>query len=59
MDYGGTVEGAKDPSDPFPAVPNLLTIAEDFGSWSEVSDKFFDEEDGLVTQSIAASGKGE
>ena len=59
VDYGGTVEGAKDPSDPFPAVPNLLTIAEDFGSWSEVSDKFFDEEDGLVTQSIAASGKGE
>lgn len=58
VDFGGTVEGAKDPSDPFPAVPNLMTVAEDFGSWEELSAKFFDEEDGLVTKSIAASGKG-
>jgi sulfate/thiosulfate transport system substrate-binding protein len=59
VDYGGTVEGAKDPSDPFPTVPDLMTVEEDFGSWSELSDKFFDEEDGLVTKAIAASGKGE
>lgn len=59
VDFGGTVEGANDPSDPFPAVPNLLTVAEDFGSWSELSTKFFDEESGLVTQAIAKSGKGE
>ncbi|WP_104105624.1 sulfate ABC transporter substrate-binding protein [Nocardioides sp. 616] len=57
VDFGGTVEGAKDPSDPFPVVPNLLTVEKDFGSWSEVSDKFFDEETGLVTLAIAASGK--
>ena len=39
-----------DPADPFPAVTNLLTVAEDFGSWAELSDKFFDEEAGIVTQ---------
>jgi sulfate/thiosulfate transport system substrate-binding protein len=53
------VEGANDPSDPFPEVTNLLTVDEDFGSWSELSDKFFDEETGIVTQIIAASGKAE
>ena len=55
----GEVEGANDPSDPYPAVENLLTVEEDFGSWSELSDTFFDEEDGLVTRIIAASGQGE
>ena len=53
------VEGANDPSDPFPEVPNLLTVDEDFGSWSELSDKYFDEETGIITQIIAASGKAE
>lgn len=53
----GEVEGANDPADPFPAVTNLLTVAEDFESWSALSDKFFDEEDGIVTKVIAASGK--
>jgi sulfate/thiosulfate-binding protein len=55
----GEVEGANDPSDPYPDVTNLLTVEDDFGSWSELSDKFFDEEAGIVTQIIAASGKGE
>lgn len=41
------VDGANDPSDPFPAPKKLYTIADDFGSWSDVSDKFFaDGEDG-------------
>jgi sulfate transport system substrate-binding protein len=53
------VEGANDPADPFPEVTNLLTVDEDFGSWDELSEKFFDEESGLVTQIIAASGKAE
>lgn len=53
------VEGANDPSNPYPEVTNLLTVEDDFGSWSELSDKFFDEESGIVTQIIAASGKGE
>jgi sulfate/thiosulfate transport system substrate-binding protein len=56
VDYGGTVEGAKDPSDPFPTVTNLLTVEEDFGTWDEVSTKFFDEENGLVTESILEAG---
>jgi sulfate transport system substrate-binding protein len=51
------VEGANDPSDPFPAVPTLLTIADDFGGWSAAKDKFFDEEDGLVTKIQAETGK--
>ena len=56
IDYGGTVEGATDPSDPFPAVPTLLTVDEDFGGWDEVSTKFFDEEDGLIFQAILDAG---
>lgn len=55
----GEVEGANDPANPFPDVPNLLTVAEDFESWDALSDRFFDEADGLVTQIIAASGKAQ
>ncbi len=55
----GEVEGANDPADPFPAVENLLTVEEDFESWDALSDKFFDEEAGIVTEIIAASGKAE
>jgi len=55
----GEVEGANDPADPFPAVPNLLTVADDFGSWSDLSTKFFDEESGTITEIILASGKAE
>jgi sulfate transport system substrate-binding protein len=55
----GDVEGANDPADPFPDVPNLLTVEDDFGSWSELSDKFFEEETGIITVVIAESGKGE
>jgi sulfate/thiosulfate-binding protein len=55
----GEVEGANDPSDPFPQVPHLLTVEEDFESWEALSTKFFDEEEGIVTKIIAASGKGE
>ena len=59
VDFGGRVEGAANPDQPFPPVKNLLTVEKDFGSWSELSTKFFDEKDGLVTKSIAKSGKGE
>jgi len=52
------VEGANDPSDPFPEVGRLLTVADDFGSWSELSDLFFDEAEGIVTKAIERSGKG-
>lgn len=57
VDFGGTVEGAKDPSNPFPPVTNLLTVADDFVDWSTLSKKFFDENDGIVTKAITASGK--
>ena len=64
VDYGGEVEGAADPSDPFPAVANLLTVDEDFGGWGVVTPKFFGpgtdgEPLGLITEAIAASGKAE
>ena len=53
----GEVEGANDPSDPFPEVGRLLTVADDFGSWSDLSTKFFDEATGIVTKAIEKSGK--
>jgi sulfate/thiosulfate-binding protein len=53
----GEVEGANDPSDPFPEVGRLLTVAADFGSWSELSAKFFDEATGIVIEAIEKSGK--
>jgi sulfate transport system substrate-binding protein len=49
------VEGANDPSNPFPAVKKLATI-NDLGGWSEVSKKFFDEENGIVTNIQDTSG---
>ena len=58
VDYG-EVEGANDPADPFPEVTNLLTVEDDFESWDALSDKFFDEEEGIITVIIAESGKGE
>jgi sulfate/thiosulfate transport system substrate-binding protein len=53
----GEVEGANDPADPFPAPASLLTVGEDFGGWPEAGDKFFDEENGIVTQIQAETGK--
>lgn len=57
VEYGGTVEGAADPSNPFPEVPHLLTVADDFVDWATLTDKFFAEEGGIVTEAIAKSGK--
>jgi sulfate/thiosulfate-binding protein len=51
------VEGANDPSKPFPTIENLLTVADDFESWSALSKKFFDEANGIVIKAIAKSGK--
>ena len=51
----GEVEGANDPAQPFPPVQKLVTIA-DLGGWSEVSKKFFDEENGIVTKIQDSSG---
>jgi sulfate transport system substrate-binding protein len=43
----GTVNGANDPSQPFPTVAMLTTIA-DLGGWTTVNDKFFDAKNGIV-----------
>ncbi|SDU66197.1 sulfate ABC transporter substrate-binding protein [Jiangella alkaliphila] len=53
------IEGALDQDDPFPTPAHLLTVENDFESWSALSDKFFDEESGIITQIIAESGKAE
>jgi sulfate transport system substrate-binding protein len=42
------VEGANDPSNPFPAVKQLTTVA-DLGGWSVVNERFFGD-NGLVTK---------
>lgn len=51
------VEGANDPADPFPAPETLLTIDQDFDGWSTANSKFFDENDGIITQLQAEAGK--
>jgi sulfate/thiosulfate transport system substrate-binding protein len=35
------VEGANDPSDPFPTPDQLYTIDDDFGGWGSAADKYF------------------
>ena len=52
------VEGANDPSDPFPTPETMLTIDEDFNGWSEAKDKFFDEEKGIIAEILAETGNG-
>jgi sulfate/thiosulfate-binding protein len=51
------VPGANDPSNPFPTPKTLLTIDGDFNGWSDANKKYFDENDGIVTKLLAASGK--
>jgi sulfate/thiosulfate-binding protein len=51
------VEGANDPSNPFPVPPKLLTIDKDFGGWSAANTKFFDEDKGIVTLIQKDTGK--
>jgi sulfate/thiosulfate-binding protein len=45
----GTVTGAADPANPYPAVSKLETIA-DLGGWSAVNTKYFDKTNGIVTK---------
>lgn len=52
-----TVQGANDPSNPFPTVQHLTTAA-DLGGWSAINKKFFDDKDGLVTKIQQAAGVG-
>jgi sulfate transport system substrate-binding protein len=52
------VEGANDPSNPFPEPGTLLTVAEDFEGWEKANTKYFDEESGVITKLLQQSGKG-
>jgi ABC-type sulfate transport system substrate-binding protein len=52
----GDVAGATDPANPFPAPKVLLTIDKDFGGWAAAKDRFFDEENGIVSKIQAATG---
>ena len=45
----GTVQGANDPSNPYPQVQQLKTIA-DLGGWEKVNTEFFDSTNGIVTK---------
>jgi sulfate/thiosulfate-binding protein len=58
----GEVEGANDPSDPFPAPEQLFTVDGDFNGWAEAADKYFgDGEDGnplgIITELQQETGK--
>jgi sulfate transport system substrate-binding protein len=52
------VEGANDPSNPFPTPAKLLTVAGDFGGWPAAQKKFFDE-GGIVPAIQEATGTTE
>lgn len=51
------INGVPDKNNPFPEPKKLLTVANDFESWSALSKKYFDEKEGLIVKIIAASGK--
>jgi sulfate/thiosulfate-binding protein len=51
------VEGANDPSDPFPAPQKLLTVDGDFNGWADANTTFFDENDGILTKIQAEAGQ--
>lgn len=58
----GAVEGANDPSDPFPAPDRLFTIDGDFGGWGEAADKYFGDGEeghplGIITELQQQTGK--
>ncbi|HLL62679.1 MAG TPA: sulfate ABC transporter substrate-binding protein [Propionibacteriaceae bacterium] len=55
----GAVEGANDPSNPFPTPPGLFTVGEDLGGWKAVNAKFFEEGTGIVPQIQKATGKSQ
>ena len=58
VDVGAvTVDGANDPSNPFPAPKTLLNIDDDFGGWDAANAKFFDETNGVLTKIQAEAGQ--
>jgi sulfate/thiosulfate-binding protein len=53
------VEGANDPSDPFPTPTTLYTVDDDLGGWDEANTKFFDEDNGIITKLQEKTGTTE
>jgi len=58
----GEVEGANDPSDPFPTPDELFTIDDDFNGWGEAADKYFGDGEegnplGIITRLQQETGK--
>lgn len=51
----GTVQGANDPANPYPAVPKLETI-DNLGGWAAVNSKYFDKTNGIVTKIEGSQG---
>ena len=47
------VPGANDPNNPFPEVPHLYTIDQDFGGWDKANSEFFDDKSGIITKIIS------
>ena len=52
------VPGANDPSNPFPKVPHLYTIDQDFGGWDKANPEFFDDTTGIITKIISGLNIG-
>lgn len=50
------VEGANDPSNPFPTPKTLETIDKTFGGWDSANDKFFADTTGIITKLLAEKG---
>jgi sulfate/thiosulfate transport system substrate-binding protein len=51
----GSVQGATDPSKPFPTVEKLTTVTS-LGGWTKVNKQFFDTTDGIITKIENATG---
>ena len=56
------VEGANDPTDPFPPPDTLYTIDDNFGGWGEAADKFFGDGEegnplGIITEIQQQTGQ--
>lgn len=56
------VEGANDPSDPFPTPEQLFTIDDNFGGWGEAADKYFGDGEegnplGIITELQQQTGQ--
>ncbi len=57
-----TVQGANDPSNPYPEPDKLLTVDKDFGGWAVANDKYFGDgtdgsPTGILTKILSGAGQ--